>query len=79
MAQKHTVLVVDDELSMRELLEIVLENAGYIVKAAADPKSAIALLEKEQVDAVITDLNMGNDREAGMKLLAWMQASPTSR
>jgi two-component system response regulator PilR (NtrC family) len=31
------------------------------------------LLEKEPFDAVLTDLYMGNDREAGMRLLAWLQ------
>lgn len=73
MAQKHQVLVVDDEPSMRELLEIVLDNAGYTVRTAQDVKSAITLLEKEHADAIITDLYMGNDREAGMRMLAWLQ------
>ena len=35
MPTKHRVLVVDDELSMRELLEIVLQNAGHDVTLAA--------------------------------------------
>lgn len=58
---------------MRELLEIVLENAGYTIKAAQDPKAAISMLEKEHFDAVITDLYMGNERDAGMRLLEWLQ------
>ena len=72
MAQKQHILVVDDELSMRELLEIVLDNAGYAVTTASDVGAAVALLEKNTYEVVITDLYMGNDREAGMRLLAWL-------
>ena len=67
------VLVVDDELSMRELLEIVLQNAGYDVSIAESPDKAIKLLESESFDAVLTDLLMENDRMAGMHLLKWIQ------
>jgi two-component system response regulator PilR (NtrC family) len=67
------VLVVDDELSMRELLEIVLQNAGYQVSVANSPDAAIALLEQDRFDAVLTDLLMENDRLAGMRLLKWIQ------
>jgi len=68
-----SVLVVDDELSMRELLEIVLQNAGYKVSVAASPEAAIKLLEEQRFDAVLTDLLMDNDRLAGMRLLKWIQ------
>jgi len=72
---KPLVLVVDDELSMRELLEIVLENAGYAVRTAPDVATACVKLAEEPFDAVVTDLFMANDREAGMKLLTWLQAN----
>jgi two-component system response regulator PilR (NtrC family) len=70
---RHHILVVDDELSMRELLEIVLENAGYQVTAALGIQPAIEALEKQEFDCVVTDLFMGNDRNAGMKLLDWIR------
>lgn len=73
MAVKHQVLVVDDELSMRELMVIVLQNDGYDVDTAEDVAGALALLEKTHYDVVLTDLYMGQDREAGMKLLSWLQ------
>ena len=72
MAAKQRILVVDDELSMRELLEIVLENAGYEVRSASDVNAACEALAGGAFDLVLTDLYMGNDREAGMKLLSWM-------
>ena len=73
MAVNHRVLVVDDELSMRELMVIVLQNDGYDVDTANDVEGAIGLLEKSQYDAVLTDLYMGQDRNAGMTLLSWLE------
>ena len=73
MAVKHRVLVVDDELSMRELMVIVLQNDGYDVDTANDVDGAIALLEKTHYDVVLTDLYMGQDRNAGMALLSWLE------
>ncbi len=73
MPVQHRVLVVDDELGMRETLEIILQNAGYDVSVAGTPEAACALLENEHFDAVLTDLYMGNDRQAGMKLLTYIQ------
>ncbi|MFO7774386.1 MAG: sigma-54 dependent transcriptional regulator [Candidatus Hydrogenedentota bacterium] len=73
MAQKHRVLVVDDEASMRELLDIVLTRNGYDVAVLQNVEEAITRLEKEHFDIVLTDLRMGSDRQAGMKLLSWLQ------
>src|ERR1051326_4803278 len=52
------ILVVDDERSMRELLAIVLRREGYDVMLAENGKSAIATLEKEPVDILISDIKM---------------------
>jgi two-component system response regulator PilR (NtrC family) len=52
------ILVVDDERSMRELLAIVLRREGYDVLLAENGKSAIAMLEREQVDILISDIKM---------------------
>jgi two-component system, NtrC family, response regulator PilR len=52
------ILVVDDERSMRELLAIVLRREGYEVLLAENGKSAIATLEKEPVDILISDIKM---------------------
>jgi len=78
MALPHRVLVVDDELGMREVLEIVLQNAGYEVKTAASVQEACACLKEEHHDVVLTDLYMGNDRQAGMRLLRWLQENAGS-
>jgi two-component system, NtrC family, response regulator PilR len=52
------VLIVDDEKSMRDLLSITLEKAGYEVAAADGGETAIEAIRKESFDAIITDLRM---------------------
>ncbi len=79
MAKELRVLVVDDEQSMRELLVIVLGNAGYHVTAVGSADAARAALEAEPFDCLLTDLRMGSDRNAGMELLSWVkQQSPAT-
>jgi len=53
------VLVVDDEQSMRELLAIMLRQAGYEVTVADGGEAAVETLSKgESFDLVVTDLRM---------------------
>ena len=52
------VLVVDDEQSMRELLGIMLRQAGYHVAAADGGEAAVEALKTESFDLVVTDLRM---------------------
>ena len=52
------VLVVDDERSMRELLAIMLRQAGHDVTLAEGGEQAVEILKNEAFDLVITDLGM---------------------
>ena len=52
------ILVVDDERSMREFLEIMLHKDGYIVRCAENGKVALDLFRQEPFDLVITDIRM---------------------
>jgi two-component system response regulator PilR (NtrC family) len=52
------ILVVDDELSMREFLSILLEREGYATRLAENAESALQLLESEDFALVISDVNM---------------------
>ncbi len=58
MTTRGRVLIVDDEEQMRDLLTKVLDRNGYQVSAAGDGEQALALLEKEPVDLVVTDVRM---------------------
>lgn len=53
-----TILVVDDEKSMRELLSIMLSGEGYQVDTAPNAESALEKMELADYDLVIADLKM---------------------
>lgn len=54
----YTILVADDEEEIRELLRLYLEKDGYQVLEAADGRSALSLLEKEEIDMALLDIMM---------------------
>jgi two-component system response regulator PilR (NtrC family) len=64
---------VDDEQSMRELLEILLRKEGYEVAAEADAAAAIARAQATPFDLVISDLRLG--RGSGIDVLRAVKAS----
>ena len=53
-----TILVIDDEPSIRGLLKEVLEKAGHRVLQAEDGRKGLTLYQQEPVDLVIMDLLM---------------------
>ena len=55
---KLRILVVDDELSMREMLRIVLRRDGYDVVLAENGREAIALLQAGPFDMLLSDIRM---------------------
>jgi len=52
------VLVVDDEASMRDMLRIVLRRDGYEVLMADGARAAAAILEREAIDLLLSDIRM---------------------
>jgi len=67
MAQASaTILIVDDEKNTREGLRDALEDS-FEVYIAADAEGALAVLEADPVDVMITDLRLGADN--GMELI----------
>lgn len=59
-SKTHHILVVDDELSMRELLELLLEREGYQVSCAESGKKALSLLGKNHYDLILCDIRLGD-------------------
>ncbi|MDH3542686.1 MAG: sigma-54 dependent transcriptional regulator [Desulfobulbaceae bacterium] len=53
-----SILVVDDELSMREFLKILLEKEGHRVTTASDASSVLDLMQNEDFDLVLSDIRM---------------------
>jgi two-component system KDP operon response regulator KdpE len=53
-----TILVVDDESSIRQALRVNLSTIGFEVAEAATGEQALALIRSERYDAVLLDMNM---------------------
>ena len=58
MSASARILVVDDEQSMREFLEILLRKEGYDVTTAGDVEAALVALDSDDFDLVISDIQM---------------------
>ncbi|MDM7915710.1 MAG: sigma-54 dependent transcriptional regulator, partial [Candidatus Eisenbacteria bacterium] len=56
--EKTSILIIDDEESMRRFLTVLLEKEGHRVVSSSTGRAALALLEEESFDLVITDLKM---------------------
>src|ERR1700758_3179303 len=62
------ILVVDDDLSIRETAKLILESEGFEVLTAADGVEGLQSLSKSLPDLIISDLNM--PRMSGFEFLA---------
>lgn len=67
MKTNVTILVVDDELMMRSLLEKILSREGYNILTASDGHEALEILARKKVDLIISDMKM--PRMDGFELL----------
>jgi len=65
---KRRVLVVDDDTSIRESLELLLGSAGYDVSTAQDGFTALLQLRRSLPEVIVSDLNM--PRMSGYELLS---------
>ena len=55
---RRRILVVDDEVKMQRILEIMLQDMGHEVLRAGNGREALAVIEHEPVDLILTDLRM---------------------
>jgi two-component system response regulator PilR (NtrC family) len=67
LTTKARILVVDDERSMQEFLEIFFRSEGYDVIATGDVDTALAHLENDDFDVLISDIQMPG--RSGIELL----------
>ncbi len=58
MTDIHSVLIIDDDDSLRRVMELTLKGAGYEVATATGGKSGLDQFTKRQPDLVITDVQM---------------------
>ena len=70
-----TILIVDDDLSIRELLRLHLSAAGYAVHVAEDAIGAGYMVLRSPPDLIICDINMPH--MDGFEFIAALKADPT--
>jgi len=64
---KTRILVVDDDASLRRVLQVQLEQEGYAVASAASAQQTLSMLQVQPYDLVISDLKMPGS--SGLELL----------
>ena len=67
----RTILVVEDEASIAEVVSLYLKRAGYNVQIASDGKQAMNIFEKQMSDFVILDLML--PEVDGLSLTRWLR------
>ncbi len=75
---QRRILVVDDEPLVCDAVKMMLDFDGHVVKTARSGRDALAMLEKDQFDVVITDFEMpgmkGDELAVAIKARAPKQA-----
>jgi two-component system chemotaxis response regulator CheY len=75
MAQ--TILVIDDSASLRQVVTMALQGAGYEVLQAGDGQAALALLDGRKIGMAVCDVNM--PRMNGIEFVKAAKALPAYR
>ena len=70
---KISILVVDDEFDICEMVAEILKDENYNAIIATNYDMAVDILKKENINLLITDIWMNNDTNAGLKLLTFSQ------
>ncbi len=77
MSKTKKIMAVDDSASIRQMLSFTLKQAGYEVVEAVDGKDALAKFAAEDINMLITDLNMPN--MDGISLIREVRKDATNR
>ncbi len=72
--RQESILVVDDDIRVIELLQITLTGRGYVVYTAFDGESAVDELEKKKPDLLVLDVRL--PRKSGFQILESIRANP---
>lgn len=76
MAQKETVLVIDDEPSVADALEVILSDSGYQVVVGTSGRKALEELSKRRFDLAIIDVHLPDI--SGLDVLRHLRRSHTN-
>lgn len=66
------ILIVEDEKSLAQAYQAILEKHGYKVQLAFDGEEALALIEEDAADLILLDINM--PKMSGLEVLKQLDA-----
>ena len=66
-----SILIIDDENDICEMVSIILKDEGYKTKIANNFDEAINIIQNENISLIITDIWMNNNTKAGLEILQW--------
>lgn len=69
----HDIVVIDDEVDIRDLLSGILTDEGYFVRTANDGESAISVIKERKPSLVILDVWLGNHEHDGFRILKFIK------
>ena len=68
---KISILIVDDEIDICDMVSSILDDEGYKTFIALSKKDAIEKVKNNDINLVITDIWMNNNVNSGLELLSW--------
>ncbi len=71
---RKTILIIDDEADIRNLVKEILEDEGYATLTAANSKEAYAVLEEHKPDMAVLDIWLQDSRHDGLQILETIKA-----
>ncbi len=71
MGKMEKILIVDDEKSILDLLNMVFKKQGYSVESALSAEKAFELLDEDDFDLVLTDVRL--PKKSGMDILKYIK------
>jgi len=66
----RTVLIVEDEQSIRDILAELFDAEGTVATTAGTLDEAKAALARQEFDLIVTDLRLGGKRDGGLQVMA---------
>jgi len=71
-SEAQSILVVEDETGMREILELMLQRMGYRVELASNGRMALQILNAQRFDLLLCDIRLGD--LTGLDVLRFVKA-----